>query len=154
LTAATRCQNQIFNIVEESSLAARYCVVLEELRREAIEQIERSQGLRTTGFDGGVASLDRGCADIVRAPNGDANIHQPATFGNLPGADNNFDFNHNLGNPLADFSSWVQFESMVRPCFFSLEITFLILTNWHFHRLCLASLILEVSKLKLWAIEF
>ncbi len=114
LSAATRCQNQIFNIVEESSLAARYCVVLEELRREAMEQIERSQGLRATALDSSMASLGEGCVEIARHPNGDEEIRHPATFGNLSGTNNNFDLNTNLGS-FADFSNWVQFESMVRP---------------------------------------
>jgi hypothetical protein len=99
--------------VEESSLAARYCFVLEELRREAIEQIERSQSLRATGFDGGETSLENDPNNIVRAPNGDSNIHQSATFGNLPGQDANFYFNTNLETSPADFPNWVQFESIV-----------------------------------------
>lgn len=41
LKAATRCQDQIHNIAEEGSLSARYCMVLEELRIEAMKQLQR-----------------------------------------------------------------------------------------------------------------
>ncbi|KFX98813.1 hypothetical protein O988_04180 [Pseudogymnoascus sp. VKM F-3808] len=109
LTAATRCQNQLYDMVEESSLAARYCAVLEELRKEATQPFGQDRGLEIAGFNCDVASTE---GEIVRALNGDPNIAQIATFGNLPGGGSNFDFNSNLGNPLADFSSWVQFESM------------------------------------------
>jgi hypothetical protein len=105
--------------VEESSLAARYCVVLEELRREAIEQIEQSQSLRAPGFDGEVAGLDKDSTDIARASNGSSNAQQCVSFGILPGPDANFDFEMNLETSLADFSNWIQFESMASSPFTS-----------------------------------
>lgn len=121
--------------MEESSLAARYCVVLEELRSEAIEQIERCQSLRAAGFDGEVVGLSNSPTDIVRVPNGSSNIHQATTFGNLPGPDASFDFNTNLETSLADFSNWVQFESMVRTHFASNQgMIFISLTDRVLHR--------------------
>jgi hypothetical protein len=121
--------------VEESSLAARYCVVLEELRREAIEQIERSQSLRAPGFDGEVAALDKDSTDIVRASNGSSDAQQSVSFGILPGPDANFDFDMNLETSLADFSDWIQFESMASPRpHLLLKMIFIILTNRGFYR--------------------
>lgn len=43
LTAATRCQSHIAAIAEKGSLSERYCLVLEELRVEALRQIHQVQ---------------------------------------------------------------------------------------------------------------
>ncbi|KUI53603.1 hypothetical protein VP1G_00981 [Cytospora mali] len=40
LWSAIRCQNQLSKIAEEGSLAERYCLVLEELRKEAVHRSE------------------------------------------------------------------------------------------------------------------
>ena len=112
-TAATQCQSQIFDIVEESSLAARYCVVLEELRREAKERVERCQSLQASRLDGDVAVPEKDSAEVVGAPHGSTNILHPAAVATVSGSDANFDFDTNLETSLTDFPNWVQFESMV-----------------------------------------
>ncbi|KAL6786778.1 fungal-specific transcription factor domain-containing protein [Trichoderma sp. SZMC 28012] len=43
LAAATRCQDQLSNLTEDGSLIARYCLVLEELRLEALRQTKQGQ---------------------------------------------------------------------------------------------------------------
>ena len=43
LTAANQCQSQIARIAEKGSLPERYCLLLEELRVEALRQTERVQ---------------------------------------------------------------------------------------------------------------
>jgi hypothetical protein len=49
LNAAIRCQHQLSSLADAESLAARYCLVLEELRIEALQK---------TGQDSGPASPD------------------------------------------------------------------------------------------------
>jgi hypothetical protein len=44
LNAAIRCQHQLSSLADAESLAARYCLVLEELRIEAQRQIRQDRG--------------------------------------------------------------------------------------------------------------
>lgn len=54
LAAATRCQSHIAAIAEKGSLSERYCLVLEELRVEALRQIQQfhQSELQLSGFSG------------------------------------------------------------------------------------------------------
>lgn len=41
--AATRCQNHLSNVAKEGSLAARYCLILGDLRTQVLRQAEQLQ---------------------------------------------------------------------------------------------------------------
>jgi hypothetical protein len=49
--AATRCQSHLSAIAEKGSLSERYCLVLEELRVEALRQAKRMHPLFMTGLE-------------------------------------------------------------------------------------------------------
>lgn len=51
LAAATQCQRQISEIAEKGSLPERYCLLLEELRREALRQTEYSSSPAVASSD-------------------------------------------------------------------------------------------------------
>ncbi|KAL4900889.1 hypothetical protein BDW74DRAFT_170466 [Aspergillus multicolor] len=53
LSAATRCQNHLSEIAEKGSLSERYCLVLEELRVEAMRQTVNDQGTSVGANAGG-----------------------------------------------------------------------------------------------------
>lgn len=48
-SAATRCQSHIWTIAEKGSLSERYCLVLEELRIEALRGTGSAESLTTLG---------------------------------------------------------------------------------------------------------
>ncbi|KAI9371725.1 hypothetical protein BJX61DRAFT_534573 [Aspergillus egyptiacus] len=112
--AADRCQQQILDLAEEGSLTARYCLVLEELRAEAVRQM---------GTVGGSAdpstlptsTLDEGSANIGTL---DPNVDDLAagfglTVPELVGM-GQLDYSH--ASPTAsleDRTGWGQFDSMV-----------------------------------------
>src|SRR5258708_5818836 len=58
LSAATRCQSHISAIAEKGSLSERYCLVLEELRIEALRQT-KSMDLFLSDL-GGIESQQNG----------------------------------------------------------------------------------------------
>ncbi|KAL7898522.1 fungal-specific transcription factor domain-containing protein [Trichoderma sp. SZMC 28014] len=57
LSAATRCQDQLSNLAEDGSLVARYCLVLEELRLEALRQTRQDRNYAESPTQKQVASL-------------------------------------------------------------------------------------------------
>ncbi|KAL3489947.1 hypothetical protein BJX62DRAFT_252286 [Aspergillus germanicus] len=112
-TAAERCQQQIFDTSEPGSLTARYCLVLEELRGEALRQIAtvqlpedqatpNSRSLNTMS-----AEVDGTGSSVVDIDNGfPTSLPDLETLGNLG------DFHFSPSDSLEDLTSWGQFDSM------------------------------------------
>ncbi|CEL03687.1 Putative Finger protein [Aspergillus calidoustus] len=112
-TAAERCQRQIFDTSEPGSLTARYCLVLEELRSEALRQIATVQfpenqptpihhSLNTMSAE--VEGLSSSTQDI-----GDG---FPNSIPDLEAMGNLGDFHLSPSDSLQDLTSWGQFDSM------------------------------------------
>jgi hypothetical protein len=110
LSAATRCQSQISAMAEKGSLPERYCLVLEELRNEALRQTERVHP----------SAMNSGRMEDGPQENG----FQPTSMamdGNPHGTENLMDFmedatvdlNDMAGSVDSDYSGWNQFASMV-----------------------------------------
>lgn len=123
LSAATRCQSHISAIAEKGSLSERYCLVLEELRVEALRQT------KSTNLGGGILNNTSQPQDTDTANNG--NWLQPtASTSSIPMGETRenpadyteirepeiVDFNGNNTIPgfsFSDYSDWDQFTSMV-----------------------------------------
>ncbi|KAI0011484.1 fungal-specific transcription factor domain-containing protein [Xylariaceae sp. FL0662B] len=116
LAAAARCQDQLGSMAEKGSLAARYCLVLEELRIEALKKTER---VRTPMPPGGTEPLNNGVLDsseLFSTSNGSmmpnpANFH----FSDMTGVVDLANFYASPNSSLAEITSWNQFDSMVFP---------------------------------------
>ncbi|KAH8172182.1 fungal specific transcription factor domain-containing protein [Sarocladium implicatum] len=127
--AAARCQSHLSSIAADGSLSQRYCLVLEELRVEALRQIKRMNPslVPTNGTDDqnqqqnhGQTSLDVG-NDISGVEGMDAAMAM-GIFDNSPSAATNYtDLLVNAGDgvgaefsfPAMEFSGWDQFAHMV-----------------------------------------
>lgn len=127
--AATRCQSHLSAISEEGSLSQRYCLVLEELRIEAIRQVKRmnrgaggaqsapeqQQPTEQGSFMLGDALLDNQSMDAAMAMMGmfDESPSAMTNYTDLlvenPGGAAGVDFAHSN----MDLSGWDQFASMV-----------------------------------------
>lgn len=104
LEAANTCQEQIFSIAEQGSLTQRYCLVLEELRREALRQ--------TTGI-GTIHMQNSASLSNPNFPEG-AGVDPSPTFQQL-GLSFAGDVNWNVSpsSSVADITSWGHFDSLV-----------------------------------------
>lgn len=103
-TAAARCQSHMSTMVEKGSLSERYCFLLEELRVEALRQVNR---MHPNVF----ASLEGHAQDNAFQSNV-IPMDTPSdktSYTDLMG-ENGLDFNGMSG---VDFSGWGQFASMV-----------------------------------------
>ncbi|OHF00985.1 fungal specific transcription factor domain-containing protein [Colletotrichum orchidophilum] len=125
--AAYRCQAQLASLADnESTLAARYCLVLEELRTEALRQTKRHQSPAVThqnGQNGGAVSR---AALVVAGSEDSQPQHEQDHLGalNFPDvghADEFVGFDASPSSSLADMTSWGQFDSMVTSGFGGLE---------------------------------
>ncbi|KAM0346192.1 hypothetical protein ACHAPU_005613 [Fusarium lateritium] len=104
-TAATRCQSHMATMVEKGSLSERYCFLLEELRIEALRQINRIHP-SASAFGG----LEGYSQDNVFSNTLPMDTPSDKTsYTDLMG-ENGMDYN---GMPGVDFSGWGQFASMV-----------------------------------------
>lgn len=103
LSAAIRCQSHISAIAERGSLSERYCLVLEELRIEALRQTERSHQSANS-------------AHRTR-PNSPSNGLDNHPIGPIHDVDDTTDFAdpamNTAGSDLSDFNGWDQFASMI-----------------------------------------
>jgi hypothetical protein len=108
-TAATRCQTQISAIAEKGSLSERFCLVLEELRVEALRQVKKMHPTLTS-----LSAMDEQSKDSLHAmpmPVDDS----PSTgtnYGDVLGGDA-IDFNGMPSSAFVDSSGWGQFASMI-----------------------------------------
>ncbi|TDZ16418.1 Activator of stress genes 1 [Colletotrichum orbiculare MAFF 240422] len=135
--AATRCQGQLATLADnESQLAARYCLVLEELRIEALRQTERLlHSPPVANQNGGGGPLPHGVAgDDVQNQHDQQQQQQQQHHQqqqqqhalvnlNFPdvGQEDFVGFDASPSSSLADMTSWGQFDSMVTSGFGGLE---------------------------------
>jgi hypothetical protein len=123
--AGQKCQRQLESIGETDCLARRYCVVLEELRLEAVRQTSSQRGSGSTGLP--LSSSSNGLADQSQR---DAMLQMPDTtsqngaspdmtasfYNNVPPTPESTIFNSNYlpsNSVMADLTSWGQFDSLV-----------------------------------------
>ncbi|KAI8282153.1 hypothetical protein K4K60_003731 [Colletotrichum sp. SAR11_57] len=121
--AATRCQTQLATLADnESQLAARYCLVLEELRTEALRQTERLHSPPVHNNQHGGGSPARAAV----AGTEDVHNQQPdhlagINFSDVANTEDFVGFDASPSSSLADMTSWGQFDSMVTSGFGGLE---------------------------------
>jgi len=112
--AATKCQDQIFKMAEKDSLAARYCLVLEELRVEALRIIDKRGSTVLLGqnevFGNGQGN---GSEALLAAADGSTIPDAAFNFPNTGIVDDLANYYVSPNNPLAEITSWRQFDSMV-----------------------------------------
>ncbi|KAF9884779.1 hypothetical protein FE257_001269 [Aspergillus nanangensis] len=114
LAAAERCQQQIMNVAEEGSLTSRYCVVLEELRAEAVRQIAPAEAFEerpaqpSSTMEIRTGNVEPFASNMRDLPGG-FSITSPdlAAMGQLN------DLHVSPGDSLEDLTGWGQFDSMV-----------------------------------------
>ncbi|KAL2672386.1 hypothetical protein Neosp_013094 [[Neocosmospora] mangrovei] len=117
--AATRCQSHMSAIAEKGSLFERYCLVLEELRNEALRHINRMNP-STNGLEGINTQLqDIGFQNVGLTMDGSPS--NETTYTDLIGQ-GAMDFNALQGATLTDFSGWNQFASMVSSGLGNLDV--------------------------------
>ncbi|KAH8811212.1 transcriptional regulatory protein GAL4 [Xylogone sp. PMI_703] len=110
-SAAVRCQSHLSCIAEKGSLSERYCLVLEELRVEALRQTSRTHpSVKNQGISDGQPR-----ENVAFQP-------APLVIDNSPSAATTYtdfmgetvvDYSGLPDSGLAEFSSWDQFASMV-----------------------------------------
>jgi hypothetical protein len=126
--AAARCQSQISSLAENESLAQRYGVVLEELRLEAVKQVQHQKEIQNEdsnvrmqpNFTVPEAIMNQDNTNIAQShnpigaqvmgelfSNSDASVFEGPTGTTPPSL-------------IADLTSWSDFDSLVR----SLNFTF------------------------------
>ncbi|KAH7010257.1 transcriptional regulatory protein GAL4 [Ilyonectria destructans] len=110
--AATKCQSHISAMAEKGSLSERYCLVLEELRVEALRQAKRMHPTMTNleGMDDG--SHGNGFPQSTASMPLDDTPSDIANYTDVLG-DNVIDFNGMPSSAFSDSSGWGQFASMV-----------------------------------------
>lgn len=111
LSVAIRCQEQMSMIAEEHSLARRYCLVLDELRKEAIRHSEQPLDDRTTVAEDGIQSQqfeNLGTEEAVLGETVGLGQHQLTSDVNDMNG-----FDASPGSSLYDMSGWGTFDSMV-----------------------------------------
>jgi hypothetical protein len=100
LDAATRSQGKLSRFIENGSLVAHYCLMLEELRLEALRQIEGETSPAMSNPDGvlAIARLNAIAAEYANI------IGAPVPYPALDGQD--------FGTAPADITTWMQFEHL------------------------------------------
>ncbi|CAI7625349.1 unnamed protein product [Penicillium manginii] len=109
--AASRCQSHIAAIAEKGSLSERYCLVLEELRVEALRQVKHAHPNQT--FDSSING--RGTGDFFQSQFHSTEQSPTASF-DVTGFDQDLvmDLDGNLPNYLSpSYSGWEQFTSLL-----------------------------------------
>lgn len=126
--AGQKCQRQLESISETDCLARRYCVVLEELRLEAVRQT--NQQSRSGGIAGpvplpvpGTSAVEQSQGNstvppLLESTSNGASPDMAASFynGNVPQTPDSAMFNPNYlpsNSAMADLTSWGQFDSLV-----------------------------------------
>lgn len=108
--AACRCQSHLSAIAEEGSLSERYCLVLEELRLEALRQAERVG--TATGTVSRMENLPQENTWNMAPLQMNGNPDPATNFADVMG-DASMDFNEGPSTALSDYSDWDHFASMV-----------------------------------------
>lgn len=119
LSVAVKCQTQLSAIAEEGSLTQRYCLVLEELRKEAVKGSEIPPMDFCTGASNENTSLQRELIqqEIIAEDNSAAMQHdtQEEDMTDATG------LRTTLGSSVYDISGWGAFDSMVTSGFGNME---------------------------------
>ncbi|KAG9495956.1 hypothetical protein J7337_012522 [Fusarium musae] len=102
-TAAARCQSHMSTMVEKGSLSERYCFLLEELRVEALRQVNR---MHPNVFLDGHAQDNALQSNVIPMDT----PSDKTSYTDLMGENGGLDFNGMSG---VDFSGWGQFANMV-----------------------------------------
>lgn len=114
LSAAVRCQTQLSTIAEEGSLAERYCLVLEELQKEAVQLSERSQADMDTET---LAEDPPRQSELIQHERnvieGGVALEQAFDIENMADAAS---FDATPGSSVYEISGWGDFDSMVSLC--------------------------------------
>lgn len=129
IAAGEKCQRQLESISETDCLARRYCVVLEELRLEAVRQTNQHNRTGSGLTDSTPLPVPgTGASDLNQAnsaalaipestPQSGASPDMTAAFynnGNVPQTPDSTIFNSSyLPSNMADLTSWGQFDSLV-----------------------------------------
>ncbi|KAK1997572.1 hypothetical protein LX36DRAFT_635949 [Colletotrichum falcatum] len=120
--AASRCQAQLASLADdESTLAARYCLVLEELRAEALRQTDKRLRHADVSRADAAAAAQK---ERVQGQVENRRHQQRLTSLDFPGvgrAEDLIGFDESPSSSLADMTSWGQFDSMVASGFGGLE---------------------------------
>ena len=128
-SAGQKCQRQLESISETDCLARRYCVVLEELRLEAVRQTNQ-QDRPGSGFAGatplpvpGAGVTDQNHTNSTVSTLPEATLQNGASpdmtanfYNNVPQTPDSTMFNSNYmpsNSVMADLTSWGQFDSLV-----------------------------------------
>ncbi|KAF2734740.1 hypothetical protein EJ04DRAFT_564019 [Polyplosphaeria fusca] len=137
--AGQKCQAQLSSISEKDCLSKRYCLVLEELRLEALKQTKPhlvpsgsspSSNLlpvassTSASADPTIQSLTSSLAVSAPTPQSDASTGFATVFpygGNIPPTPESAGFSFANNNLMADFTSWGQFDSLVTAGIGSLD---------------------------------
>jgi hypothetical protein len=110
LSAATQCQSQISSIAEKGSLLERYCLLLEELRLEAIRKTDRH---RHVTINPSVSAVAAGSSSSLTTADVFSEQYVDGGFAGNPSRDANINLNAAMPDQMSDFSDWDQFASMV-----------------------------------------
>lgn len=119
LSAATRCQSHLSGIAEKGSLPERYCLVLEELRVEAVRQTSRAhQAMTNTRKTNSNPQEDQvgGTPEPVNSNTG------AVTDSERSREETVFDFGSIAGSDVSDYAGWGQFASMVSSGLGNLDV--------------------------------
>ena len=108
LSDAVQCQSQISSIAEKGSLLDRYCLLLEELRLEAIRKVDRHR-LQTTGQ----SAVAAGSGPSSAAVDPLAREYGDGDFAGNPSFDPNVNLNAAIPDQMSDSADWDQFASMI-----------------------------------------
>lgn len=110
--AAARCQSRISGMAEKGSLSERYCLVLEELRIEALRQSKRLNQTMAT-LDGTEYSTHGDFSMATSSLPMDSTIDIANNYEELLGDAAAMGFNNVPGSTVSDSSDWGHFASMV-----------------------------------------
>lgn len=108
VAAATKCQRKLSAIAEDNSLGARYCLILEELRKELISKsarLQRDQNGGAVAQPGEAPSVDTSAAlppnPLLSILDAQGDTIEPTLLDASP------------DSSLHDLSGWGAFDSMV-----------------------------------------
>lgn len=110
-SAAIRCQSHISAIAEKGSLSERYCLVLEELRGEALRQTKHMNPSTAVSLEAmGTHSQENGFQ--TNSMQMDTSSSTATNYPDLMGG-GAMDFDGMPTSGLSGYSAWGQFASMV-----------------------------------------
>lgn len=112
LSAATQCQSQIFSVAEKGSLPERYCLLLEELRREATRERAPSRRL-AAGAQSPFGSVQDGLQSHSVVAGNPFTAASPVELNGSLFTDTANGLDGLLMGGTPDYGEWDQFASMV-----------------------------------------